>query len=92
MPFNTRSEQHSIQRRRKLIKDIDLLISDFDKSTIETSESRKEILKHLKSAKTRAANEIKELGKLHHMQIINNLRPNAKITKISDKPFIAIIE
>ena len=25
------------------------------------------------------------------MKAINNLRPNAKITKISDKPFIAII-
>ena len=90
--LNTKSEQRSIQRRRKLIKDIDLLISDFDKSTIETSESKQEILKLLKATKTRAANEIKELGKLHHMKAINNLRPNAKITKISDKPFITIIE
>ena len=90
--LHTKSEQHSIQRRRKLIKDIDLLISDFDKSTVETPESKLEILKPLKAAKTRAVNEIKELGKLHHMKIINNLRPNAKITKIIDKPFIAIIK
>ena len=66
--LNSKSEQRSIRRREKLIEDVGLLISDFDKSTLETPESKQEILKLLKATKTRAANEIKELGKLHHYE------------------------
>ena len=90
MSLANKSELLLIRRREKLIEKVDALIEDFDHSTRD--DDKQEILKLLKATKTRAENEIKELNKDHYMKIINNLRPNATIKKISDKPFIAIIK